>query len=153
MPGWYGLGSGLAAVAADGGLAAARRAYEGWPLLTVLLENAEMSFAKTDRRMAARHLALGGWDDLTALVLAEYDRTRKLLLEVTGHDRLLANRPVFSRAVALCDPYVDALSYLQLRALAGLRAEPGSAAGECDQLERLLLLAVNGVAAGLQNTG
>jgi phosphoenolpyruvate carboxylase len=153
LPGWYGLGSGLAAVAADGGLAAARRAYEGWPLLTVLLENAEMSLAKTDRRMAARHLALGGRDDLTALVLAEYDRTRKLLLEVTGHDRLLANRPVLSRAVALRDPYVDALSYLQLRALAGLRAEPGGAAGERDQLERLLLLAVNGVAAGLQNTG
>jgi phosphoenolpyruvate carboxylase len=103
--------------------------------------------------MAARHLALGGRDDLTALVMAEYDRTRRLLLEVTGHDRLLANRPVLSRAVTLRDPYVDALSYLQLRALAGLRAEPGAVAGERDQLERLLLLSVNGVAAGLQNTG
>jgi phosphoenolpyruvate carboxylase len=106
--------------------------------------------------MAARHLALGGRDDLTARVLAEYDLTRRLLLEVTGHPRLLANRPVLSRAVTLRDPYVDALSYLQLRALAGLRAgpEPGAApAGERDQLERLLLLSVNGVAAGLQNTG
>ena len=91
-------------------------------------------------------------DDLSALVLAEYDLTRRLLLEVTGHERLLANRPVLSRAVTLRDPYVDALSYLQLRALAELRgtdAEPG----ERDQLERLLLLSVNGVAAGLQNTG
>ena len=116
-----------------------------------------MSLAKTDRRMAARHLALGGRDDLTAQVLGEYDLTRRLLLEVTGHERLLAGRPVLSRAVALRDPYVDALSYLQLRALAGLRAGPGpdavAAAGERDQLERLLLLAVNGVAAGLQNTG
>jgi phosphoenolpyruvate carboxylase len=106
--------------------------------------------------MAARHLALGGRDDLTAQVLAEYDLTRRLLLEVTGHERLLAGRPVLSRAVALRDPYVDALSYLQLRALAGLRAGPGpdgAAPGERDQLERLLLLAVNGVAAGLQNTG
>src|SRR5689334_14681179 len=126
LPGWYGLGSGLAAVAADGGLARARRAYEGWPLLTVLLENAEMSLAKTDRRMAARHLALGGRDDLTALVLAEYDLTRRLLLEVTGHARLLASRPVLSRAVTLRDPYVDALSYLQLRALAELRAGAGT---------------------------
>ena len=156
LPGWYGLGSGLAAVVAEpGGLDEARRAYQGWPLLTVLLENAEMSLAKTDRRMAARHLALGGRDDLSALVLAEYDLARQLLLEVTGHERLLANRPVLSRAVTLRDPYVDALSYLQLRALAGLRTEPGAGgpADQSDQLERLLLLSVNGVAAGLQNTG
>jgi phosphoenolpyruvate carboxylase len=158
LPGWYGLGSGLAAVLADpGGLDGVRAAYQGWPLLTVLLENAEMSLAKTDRRMAARHLALGGRDDLSARVLAEYDLTRRLLLAATGHTRLLANRPVLSRAVTLRDPYVDALSYLQLRALAGLRSGPeaGEPAGqqERDQLERLLLLSVNGVAAGLQNTG
>jgi phosphoenolpyruvate carboxylase len=155
LPGWYGLGSGLAAVLADpGGLAEVREAYQGWPVLTVLLENAEMSLAKTDRAMAARHLALGARDDLTAMVLAEYDLTRRLLLEATGHLRLLANRPVLSRAVTLRDPYVDALSYLQLRALAGLRDEPGPGdERERDQLERLLLLSVNGVAAGLQNTG
>jgi len=157
LPGWYGLGSGLAAVAGGpGGLDEVRAAYQGWPVVTVLLDNAEMSLAKTDRRMAARHLALGGRDDLTAQVLGEYDLTRRLLLEVTGHERLLAGRPVLSRAVALRDPYVDALSYLQLRALAGLRARPGpdgAPPGDRDQLERLLLLAVNGVAAGLQNTG
>jgi phosphoenolpyruvate carboxylase len=155
LPGWYGLGSGLAAVLSGaGGLARVQEAYQGWPVLTVLLENAEMSLAKTDRRMAARHLALGGRDDLTARVLAEYDLTRRLLLEVTGHARLLASRPVLSRAVTLRDPYVDALSYLQLRALAGLRAGPGPGEPrEREQLERLLLLSVNGVAAGLQNTG
>ena len=54
-------------------------------------------------------------------MLAEYDLTKRLLLAVTGHDRLLANRPVLSRAVALRDPYVDALSHLQLRALTALR--------------------------------
>jgi phosphoenolpyruvate carboxylase len=64
---------------------------------------------------------------------------------------LLADRPVLSRAVALRDPYVDALSHLQLRALADLRA--GGAPGDLESLERLLLLTVNGVAAGLQNTG
>jgi phosphoenolpyruvate carboxylase len=189
LPGWYGLGSGLAAVIGTGtgrgddaeqagqaGLADARRAYQGWPLLGVLLDGAEMSLAKTDRRMAARYLALGGRDDLTQQVLAEYDLTRRLVLAVTGHDRLLANRVVLSRAVALRDPYVDALSYLQLRALTELRSLPspaaedpataaapadgaaaapadGTAAARREQLHRLLLLAVSGVAAGLQNTG
>jgi phosphoenolpyruvate carboxylase len=149
LPGWFGLGSGLAAAAGEDGLREARDAYLAWPLLAVLLDNAEMSLAKTDRRIAARYLALGGRPDLTAAVLDEYDLTRRLVLAVTGHDRLLADRPVLSRAVALRDPYVDALSHLQLRALAGLRG--GQA--DRDRLERLLLLTVNGVAAGLQNTG
>jgi len=85
-------------------------------------------------------------------VLAEYDRTRRLVLAVTGHDRLVADRSVLSRAIVLRDPYVDALSYLQLRALSALRAEEVGTA-EAAALERLLLLTVSGVAAGLQNTG
>ena len=152
LPGWYGLGSGLAAaIEAAGGLAAVRAACRDWPLLAVLLDNAEMSLAKTNRRIAARYIALGGNAGLGAQLLAEYDLTRKLVLEVAGHDRLLAGRPVLARAVALRDPYVDALSHLQLRALTAVR-------GSTDQheqaaLERFLLLTVNGVAAGLQNTG
>jgi phosphoenolpyruvate carboxylase len=156
LPGWFGLGSGLAAVAdgpggegGEGGLKELRQAYGEWPLLAVLLDNAEMSLAKTDRRIAACYLALGGREDLTAAVLDEYDLTRRLVLAVTGHDRLLANRRVLSRAVALRDPYVDALSHLQLRALTALR----NGDAERERLERLLLLTVNGVAAGLQNTG
>jgi phosphoenolpyruvate carboxylase len=170
LPGWYGLGSGLAAAAwkdipagdSDGalppeGLAELRRAYREWPLLATLLDNAEMSLAKTDREIAARYLALGGRPDLSARVLSEYDRTRRLVLAVTGHDRLVADRSVLSRAIVLRDPYVDALSYLQLRALTALRAggaaEGGAAEAERPALERLLLLTVSGVAAGLQNTG
>jgi phosphoenolpyruvate carboxylase len=75
----------------------------------------------------------------------------------------MANRRVLSRAVALRDPYVDALSHLQLRALTELRALPAASADGAaedpelaarrEQLQRLLLLAVSGVAAGLQNTG
>ena len=165
LPGWYGLGSGLAAAAWSGipagdsdgaipaeGLAGLRRAYREWPLLATLLDNAEMSMAKTDREIAARYLALGGRPDLTERVLAEYDLTRRLVLAVTGHDRLVAGRPVLSRAIVLRDPYVDALSYLQLRALSALRAEDGDATYRA-ALERLLLLTVSGIAAGLQNTG
>jgi phosphoenolpyruvate carboxylase len=156
LPGWFGLGSGLAAIVDADGPDLLRRAYRDWPLFGVLLDNAEMSLAKTDRLIGARYLALGGRDDLTARVLAEYDLTRRLVLTVTGHDRLLADRHVLARAVALRDPYVDALSYLQLRALAALRGLDGGATFDDDvrdRLERLLLLTVNGVAAGLQNTG
>ncbi|WP_240810371.1 phosphoenolpyruvate carboxylase [Actinomadura sp. WMMA1423] len=153
LPGWYGLGSGLAAVSDDGrDVSELREAYEAWPLFNTLLDNAEMSLAKSDRAIAERYLALGERPELSETVLTEYDRTRRLVLAVTGHDRLLENRKVLSRAVELRNPYVDALSHLQLRALKALRA------GVEDDTERahlqdLLLLSVNGVAAGLQNTG
>ncbi|GAA2451666.1 phosphoenolpyruvate carboxylase [Actinomadura vinacea] len=153
LPGWYGLGSGLAAVSGEGqDLDELREAYEAWPLFNTLLDNAEMSLAKSDRAIAERYLTLGGRPELTETVLAEYDRTRSLVLAVTGHDRLLENRKVLSRAVELRNPYVDALSHLQLRALAALRAGVSDET-EREHLEELLLLSVNGVAAGLQNTG
>ncbi|HEY9521697.1 MAG TPA: phosphoenolpyruvate carboxylase, partial [Thermopolyspora sp.] len=150
LPGWYGLGSGLAAVADVGEL---RQAYKEWPLFASLLDNAEMSLAKTDRAIAERYLALGGREDFAERVLTEYDLTRRLVLSATGHTRLLENRRVLSRAVQLRDPYVDALSHLQLRALSTLRAETDLSDHERDRLSTLLLLSVNGVAAGLQNTG
>ncbi|RGA05889.1 phosphoenolpyruvate carboxylase [Microbispora triticiradicis] len=153
LPGWYGLGSGLAAVVTDGGMAELRAAYQEWPLFAAMLDNAEMSLAKTDRAIASRYLGLGGRSDFAEQVLEEYDLTRRLVLEVTGHDRLLENRRVLSRAVQLRDPYVDALSHLQLRALSALRASGDLSEEERERLSTLLLLSVNGVAAGLQNTG
>jgi len=148
LPGWYGLGSGMGA--AD--LEELRAAYAEWPLFNVLLDNAEMSLAKTDRRIAVRYLELGGRADLSARVMAEYDLTVERLLEVTGHSRLLENHRVLSWAVELRNPYVDALSHIQLNALEALRRDPAGK-GERERLEQVLLVTVNGVAAGLQNTG
>ncbi len=148
LPGWYGLGSGLEAARLED----LRRAYASWPLFNVLLDNAEMSLAKTDRRIAARYLELGDRPDLAARVMHEYDLTKKNVLAVTGHSRLLEKHRVLSWAVELRNPYVDALSHLQLRALRALRAKTSSAQQRA-RAERLFLLSVNGVAAGLQNTG
>src|SRR5207302_2030948 len=90
LPGWYGIGSGLSAAP----LAHLRRAYAEWPLFNATLDNAEMSLAKTDRPIAERYLALGGREDLASIVLAEYDLTKRKVLEVTGHRRLLEDRRV-----------------------------------------------------------
>ena len=153
LPGWFGLGSGLAAVAAEpGGMESLRAAYADWPLFTSMLDNAEMSLAKADRQIAARYLALGDRPDLTGAILTELDTTTELVLAVTEHDRLLDKHGVLARAVELRNPYVDALSHLQLRALSALRAGDTDDAGT-ERLRHLLLLTVNGVAAGLQNTG
>lgn len=148
LPGWYGLGSGLAAV---GDLELLRRAYRAWPLFTVMLENAEMSLAKTDRRIAASYLSLGERPELTERILDEHALTTKWVLDVTSHTRLLEDRRVLGRAVALRNPYVDALSYLQVRALRSLRSDSDEVDDAANR--RLLQISVNGVAAGLQNTG
>ncbi len=129
-----------------------RRAYTEWPLFNVMLDNAEMSLAKTDRRIAERYLALGDRPDLTGMVLAEYELTLARVLAVTGHRRLLEDRRVLSWAIELRNPYVDALSHLQLRALRAMRRQKTSRADRA-RAERVFQLTVNGVAAGLQNTG
>lgn len=158
LPGWYGLGTGMAAVAAEPeGLERLREMHRRWPFFTSMLENAEMSLAKADRSIAQLYLALGGelgdvGAQVTAAIEEELKRTTELVLAVTGHERLLGGRPVLRQAVDLRNPYVDALSFLQLRFLTELR-------GGVDDPERrarvaeLVLLTVNGVAAGLQNTG
>ncbi len=149
LTGLYGLGSGFDAV---GDIDELRAAYRDWPLFTALVDNAEMSLAKTDRGVAEGYLALGERPDLTERILSELDLSCRLVLDVLQQDRLLQRRRVLGAAVDLRNPYVDALSHLQLRALSALRAGVADDHEE-QRLRDLLLLTVNGVAAGLQNTG
>lgn len=153
VPGWYGLGSAIDAV---DDVEALRAAYADWPLFTVLVDNAEMSLAKTDRRILARYLSSGGRPDIVSAILDEQERSVAGVLAVTQHTRLLEDHRVLGRAVELRNPYVDALSYLQMRALRELRdlrtRDERDTAGEA-ALNRLVRLTLNGVAAGLQNTG
>jgi len=146
IPGWYGLGSGLAAV---GDVELLRRAYGEWPLLAALVDVAEMSLAKSNRDLAERFLALGGRPDITARLLAEMDLTRRMVLQVQGQTDLLERKKVLRTAVLSRAPYVDALSLLELKALTHVRSSSELAG----PWQRVLLLSVNAAAAGLQNTG
>ncbi len=153
IPGWYGLGSGLAAVGDPDLL---RSAYQQWPLFAALIDVAEMSLAKTNRDLAHSFLRLGGRPDITDGILAELDLTQQAVLGVLGQSSLLQHKKVLRTALELRAPYVDALSRLQLRALTELHTSRDAgtpAPGATEQWRRLLLLTVNGAAAGLQNTG
>jgi len=152
LPGWFGLGTGLQAVAEGQGIGFLRGMRSDWPFLESLLDNAEMSLAKADPLIAGLYLELGNRPDLVGVIREEYRLTRRLVLEITGNARLLEGHPILRQAVDLRNPYVDALSFLQLRFLRQLR---GGTAGQAaaDRLADLVLLTVNGVAAGLQNTG
>jgi len=158
LPGWYGLGHALEAYRAahgEAGLDAIARLARDWPFLSSLLDNAEMSLAKTDMGVARLYAALAsgkGDDRRWTAIETEYRRTVSLLSRVTGRERLLDGAPVLQRSVALRNPYVDSLSELQVRLLGRLRRLPPDDPDRAFVV-RLVQLTVNGVAAGLQSTG
>ncbi|MGZ8629965.1 MAG: phosphoenolpyruvate carboxylase [Actinomycetota bacterium] len=143
LSGWYGLGTGLDAVARQrGGLARLRVMFRDWPFFTAMIENAELSLAKADTAIAELYLERGNREDFAADIRDEMQRTTEIVLAIAGHPQLLDCRPELQQAVELRNPYVDALSFLQLRFLDGR-----------GRAERLVQATVNGVAAGLRNTG
>ena len=158
LPGWYGLGSALEAYAAAHGETGIRditRLYRSWPFLASVIDNAEMILAKADMGIGRRYASLTSGDDAErwwSMIEAEYHRTVAWLLRITGRERLLDGAPVLQRSIALRNPYVDALSEVQVRLLRRLRALPQDGPDRAVHL-RLVQLSVNGVAAGLQNTG
>lgn len=155
LAGWYGLGTALRdfAESRPDGLEILQAAFREWPLFNTMIDNVEMSLAKTDERIARRYLALGDRDDLAEKVLEEMRLTREWVLKVTGESWPLESRPVLGRAVLLRAPYIDALSLLQIRALRVLRTRTDLTEDERKAWQHLLLLTVNGISAGLQNTG
>src|ERR1039458_3741291 len=126
--------------------------HEEWPFFRSLLENAEMSLAKADPMLAGLYLDQGHRPDLVTLIREEFRRTRRQVKAATGHDRMLSGHPVLRRAVDLRNPYVAALSFLQLRFLRDARRQEQQGAAGARLLD-VVLQTVNGVAAGLQNTG
>ncbi|MGI8643422.1 MAG: phosphoenolpyruvate carboxylase [Thermomicrobiales bacterium] len=152
LPGWYGLGSALAAGRDRYGIELLREMDAGWPFFGALLTNAEMALAKADRAIAARYAALvepaSIRDRLWEIIEDEWKLSEQMLLQVTEQDHLLAREPVLARSIRRRNPYVDPLSFIQIELLQRLRAE-----GASDERLRTALLAINGIASGLKNTG
>ena len=166
LPGWYGVGTALddfAGQSADN-LTVLRKMYAEWPFFRAALDNMQMSLAKADMEIAARYAALVTNEEIRTRIFgkitAEYDRAVRIICAVTKQDKLLDNSPVLQKSIRLRNPYVDPLSYLQVEFLRRLRLLPPSADDEPDDirtkrrdLRAAVLLSVNGVAAGLKNTG
>ena len=158
LPGWYGMGTALEAVAERGGrevLDQLGALYRRWPFFASVLDNAELSLAKADLGTFRRYADLAEGAEARAIrgmIEAEYARSIRLLLLVTGRDRLLAGHPTLARSIELRNPYVDALSAVQVELLGRLRA-PDLAPAEEAALRTVIGVTINGIAAGLQNTG
>ncbi len=154
LPGWYSLGAGLASEK-DMGLL--REMYDGWLFFRTLLNNSEMSLLKADMDISALYVSLVPGkklgEDMFRSIRAEYERTRELVLTVSRHASLLELEPVTQQAVQLRNPYVDPLNYIQVETLRRLRSLQNQEGDEAKSLREVMALTINGIAAGLRNTG
>ena len=151
LPGWFGIGSGLARAAEEFHEDMFREMLAEWHFMRALTADAEMVLAKADLGIAEIYSKLAGelHDEFFPIIEREHDLTRDLILKYSHHESLLEGDITLQRAIMLRNPYVDPMSLMQVDLLARWRAS----GCEDDELLDALLASVNGIAQGLQNTG
>ncbi len=158
LPAWYGVGTALDRWTEEGrgGADLLRRMYREWPFFRAVLDNLQMALAKADMHIARRYAALAEdrrlGEEVFRILAAEYERTVRHVLAITGQRELLEKEPALQQSIKLRNPYVDPLSYLQVRFLRRYR-QTEEAAADLDRLRFAILVTINGIAAGLRNTG
>jgi len=142
LPSWYGCGTAFG----ESDLAALRRLYAEWPFFRALVQNLEMTLAKSSIEIAREYLALVDDDSLWPAIAEEHERTVAAVLEIVEADELLDRQPVIKRSVRLRNPYVDPMNAIQVELLRRYRAGDDAAV-------QPLLRSIAGIAAALRNTG
>ncbi|MCB1995720.1 MAG: phosphoenolpyruvate carboxylase, partial [Rhodoferax sp.] len=160
LPGWYGFGSAVEAFLAGGDtderLALLQRMHRQWPFFRTLLSNLDMVLAKSDLRVAARYVELVEDKRLAkrmfTAIRAEWDRVAQALAQITGDATRLQSNPALARSIEHRFPYLDPLNHLQVELLRRYRGQREPAEHQA-RLQRGIHISINGVAAGLRNTG
>ena len=158
LPSWYGVGSAVKQWLAAGDQAARmaqlQEMYTTWPFFRTVIDNVQMGLAKADIAIASLYAQLtdaATRDLIYADLAAEFDRSVRAVLEIAQAPELLEKEPVLRRSIKVRNPYVDPLNYIQVALLQRLAEVQDGATAQ--QLRAAVLLSVNGIAAGLQNTG
>jgi phosphoenolpyruvate carboxylase len=148
---WLGVDSAIGDALARGEGDQLKAMYREWPFFRSALDLIEMVLAKADARIAAqydRELVPPDLQPLGDELRARLDKAITAILAVTGHDELVGDNPVLRRSINVRNPYVDPINLVQVELLRRSRT------GQADEtLERALLVTMNGIAAGLRNTG
>jgi phosphoenolpyruvate carboxylase len=168
VPGWFGVGTGLAAAREAGLSDVLLEMYGNWQFFRTFISNVEMMVAKTDLSIARRYVETLVPEPLRPIfgtIEQEYERTVAEILAITGNSGLLAGNPELARTLGVRDTYLEPLHHLQVALLRQYReigeagrsapTAPGARRAPSDStaLERALLTTVNGIAAGMRNTG
>jgi len=165
LPSWYGAGSGVdafcAAMPGGRGKAMARlqAMYRRWPYFRSVIDNLEQVLAKTDLSVGKRYAELAKGTPLASEVFVriekEFNRTLRAVRDISGERMLLAREPALREALDQRTPYLDILSYLQVELLDRKRSGRGLApkGADLERVEYAIQLTINGIAAGLRNTG
>ena len=161
LPGWCGFGSAVETFLGEGAGRATRlellqRMHRQWPFFRTLLSNLDMVLAKSDLRIASRYVELVEdkrlGKKIFAAIRAEWDRTHDALALITGEGERLQSNPALARSIEHRFPYLDPLNHLQVELMRRYRrrreGDPSN-----DRLQRGIHLSINGIAAGLRNTG
>jgi len=154
LPGWYGFGSAVESWLTENsdGLAVLQRMYKAWPFFRALLSNMDMVLSKSDLGIASRYAELVEDEKLRGEIFArisqEWERTTRHLLVISGRDQLLADNPLLARSLRNRLPYMDPLNHLQVELLRRFRAGTTD-----DSVRQGIMLSINGLAAGLRNSG
>ncbi|MDT5270096.1 MAG: phosphoenolpyruvate carboxylase [Acidobacteriota bacterium] len=154
LPAWFGVGHALERFLEEreGGAELLKEMMRGLPLFLNLLGDVETGLAKADLSIARRYAGLVEDEALRervfAMIADEFERTRRVVLRMSGQTRLLERNPVLARSIALRNPYVDPMSLVQIELLRRKRA-----GHESEELDYALAATMNGISAGLRNTG
>jgi phosphoenolpyruvate carboxylase len=154
LPAWFGVGHALERFLEEreGGAALLGEMMERLPLFMNFVGDVETGMAKADLSIARRYAELLGdaalRERVFRMIEEEFERTRRAVLRVSGQKRLLERNPVLARSIELRNPYVDPMSLVQIELLRRKRAGE-----ESEELDYALAATINGISAGLRNTG
>jgi phosphoenolpyruvate carboxylase len=162
LPGWCGFGSGVEAFLGEEpaqrakNLALLKRMLKGWPFFRALLSNLDMVLAKSDLTLAERYVELVEDKKLGKRIFgaikAEFERTQQALNLITGDNKRLAANPSLARSIEHRFPYIDPLNHLQVELMRRYRHISADDPA-MERVQRGIHLSINGIAAGLRNTG
>ena len=162
IPSWFGVGTGIQSWLdmeesgdRETAMTGLREMYLNWPFFQTLLSNVHLGMGRADMAIAGIYAQLTPGESAVFDELKnEFELTRDIVLEITGHEHLLDTEPWLQHSIRVRNPYVDPLNYLQVALLEKIRQLPDDAGDEkTNQLRRAILLSINGIAAGLQNVG
>lgn len=153
VPGWFGLGQALQKIMGDETLQETlQQMYQQWPFFNTVIDDAQREMARARLKTASHYARLANQNETRFhdIIVADFEKARKIILEMSGQQELLDNTPTIQKTIIFRNPYTDVLNLLQIELMKRYRQAPENEKG---LLRQALFLSLNGIAAAMQSTG